>query len=190
VQDRRIGQGLSLRVDNAAVLAILPFRQTRDDATPNRLFKPLPWAPPSEAHRHGDAMGELAAQFVALAEHQTTTAPQMVAHRLMGMSFLHTGEIEEGRVRLDRAIALYDPAEHRPLATRFGHDSGMAILCFRSAALWLLGYPEAAHNDADDALKHAREIGQAATLMYALATIPFTHFHSGEYSIISLDAGE
>jgi hypothetical protein len=37
VQNRRIGQGLSLRVDNAAVLAILPFRQTRYDATPNRL---------------------------------------------------------------------------------------------------------------------------------------------------------
>ena len=37
MQDRRIGQGLSLRVDNAAVLAILPFRQTRDDTTPNRL---------------------------------------------------------------------------------------------------------------------------------------------------------
>ena len=37
VQDRRIGQGLSLRVDNAAVLAILPFRQTRDDTTPNCL---------------------------------------------------------------------------------------------------------------------------------------------------------
>ena len=31
VRDRRIGQGLSLRVDNAAVLAILPFRQARDD---------------------------------------------------------------------------------------------------------------------------------------------------------------
>ena len=57
----------------------------------------------------GDAMRELAAQFVALAEQQTTTAPQMVAHRLMGMSFLHTGEIEEGRVHLDRAIALYNP---------------------------------------------------------------------------------
>ena len=37
VRDRRIGQGLSLRVDNAAVLAILPFRQTRDDAGSNRL---------------------------------------------------------------------------------------------------------------------------------------------------------
>ncbi len=37
VRDRRIGQGLSLRADNAAVLAILPFRQARDDASSNRL---------------------------------------------------------------------------------------------------------------------------------------------------------
>jgi len=42
--------------------------------------------------------------------------------------------------------------------------------------LWLLGYPEAALRDADDALRNAREIGQAATLMYALchASIPYT----------------
>src|SRR3954451_1294584 len=37
VRDRRIGQGLSLRVDNAAVLAVLPFRQARDDARSDRL---------------------------------------------------------------------------------------------------------------------------------------------------------
>ena len=30
---------------------------------------------------------------------------------------------------LDQAIALYDPAEHRPLATRFGQDVRVAILC-------------------------------------------------------------
>ena len=44
----------------------------------------------------------------------------------------------------------------------------MATLSYRSLALWLLGYPEAALADADQALKDAREIGQAATLMYAL----------------------
>jgi predicted ATPase len=40
----------------------------------------------------------------------------------------------------------------------------------------LLGYPEAALRDTDDALKNAREMGQAATLMYALAhaAIPYT----------------
>jgi len=94
----------------------------------------------------------------------------------MGASLVHTGDIAEGRGHLDQAIALYDPAEHRPLATRFGQDAGVVILCYRSFALWLLGYPEAALRDADDALKNARELGQATTLMYALAiaTIPYT----------------
>ena len=47
VRDRRIGQGLSLPVDNAAVLAILPFRQARDDARSDRLqlTQPTVWPP-------------------------------------------------------------------------------------------------------------------------------------------------
>ena len=68
----------------------------------------------------------------------------MIGHRLMGASLLYTGDIAEGRAHFDQAIALYDPAEHRPLATRFGQDAGVATLCYRSLALWLLGYPEAA----------------------------------------------
>ena len=39
----------------------------------------------------------------------------------------------------------------------------MAILTFRSWALWLLGYPEAAFADLAQALKDAREIAQAAS---------------------------
>ena len=50
----------------------------------------------------------------------------------------------------------------------------MAILSYRSLALWLLGYPEAALADAEHALKDAREIGQAGTLMYALGHVTFT----------------
>ena len=41
------------------------------------------------------------------------------------------------------------------------------------ASLWMLGYPEAALADADQALKDARDIGQAATLMHALYYIDF-----------------
>ena len=125
---------------------------------------------------NGDVVFDLAAQLLALAEKQRATVPLMIGHRLMGQSLLLTGDIAEGRAHLDQAIALYDPAEHRPLATRFGQDVGAVALSFRSFALWLLGYPEAAPRDTDDALKNAREIGQAATLMYALAhaAIPYT----------------
>ena len=51
-------------------------------------------------------------------------SPLMIGHRLMGISLLYTGDIAEGRAHYDQAIALYDPAEHRPLATRFGQDAG------------------------------------------------------------------
>ena len=49
---------------------------------------------------NGDALRELAIQFLALAENQRTTVPLMIAHRLMGTCLLHTGDISEGPVAL------------------------------------------------------------------------------------------
>ena len=124
---------------------------------------------------NGDVARELAAQFLALAEKQKAIVQLMIGHRLMGTSLLLTGDIAQGRAHLDQAIALYDPAEHRPLATRFGQDVRVAILGHRSMGLWVLGYPEAALADTDQALRDAREIGHAATLMYALYNASLTH---------------
>jgi Adenylate and Guanylate cyclase catalytic domain len=90
------------------------------------------------------------------------------ALRAKGTSLLHTGDIAGGRAHLERAIALYDPAVHRPLVPRFVHDIRVTALGFRSLALWLLGYPVASLADAAEALKEAREIGHAGSLMFAL----------------------
>jgi hypothetical protein len=117
---------------------------------------------------NGDTMRALAAQFLALAEKQRATIPIMVGHRLMGSSLTLTGDIAEGRTHYDQAVALYDPAAHRSLATRFGHDLGIANLAYRSLPLWLLGYPEAAQTDNDNSVKEARESGHATTLILAL----------------------
>ena len=138
----------------------------------------------------GDVMRELAAQFLTLAEKQGAAVPLMVGHRNMGVSLLHTGDIEEARVHIDRAIALYDPAEHRQLATRFGQDVRVALLFYRSLALWPLGYPQAALADADRAVSDAREIGQAASLMAALTLTSLTHIHCGSYAIADAQLDE
>ena len=79
-----------------------------------------------------------------------------------------TGDLVDGKEHYDRALAIYDPAEHRPLTTRSGRDIRVALLASRSGCLWLLGYPAASRSDAERALKNAREIGQATTLMFAL----------------------
>jgi predicted ATPase/class 3 adenylate cyclase len=139
---------------------------------------------------NGDVMRELAAQFFALAEKQGATVPLMIGHRLMGISLLHTGDIAEAGVQFDHGIALYDPAEHRPLATRFSVDARVSILTYRSWALWLLGYPEAALADIDHALRDAREFGQAATLLYALALTSVGDFFCGNYAATSAKSDE
>jgi predicted ATPase len=108
----------------------------------------------------------------------------------MGRSLLETGCIAEGRTHCDQAIALYDPAAHRPLATRFSQDTRAAVLSFRSWGLWLLGFPEAALADADYAIEDAREIGQSATLMFALSEAIFTYILCGHYAAASTRAAE
>jgi predicted ATPase len=130
----------------------------------------------------GAALRDLAAQFLALAERQGAAGPLMIGHRLMGTSLQCTGDIAASRTHYDRAIALYDPAEHRALATRFGQDVGVVVLSYRAWTLWLLGHPEAALADTDRALDEARELGQAATLMYALAHATRTYFWAGDYA--------
>jgi len=124
----------------------------------------------------------LAAQFLALAEKQRATTPLMVGHRLMGTALLCSGKIVEGRAHYNHSLALYAPAEHRPLATRFGQDVAVATLAYRSLALWMLGYPMAALADTEQTISSAREIGQAATLMYALAVASFAPAFCGKYA--------
>src|SRR5262249_5689363 len=75
---------------------------------------------------------------------------------------------------------LYDPTTHRALATRFGVDVRVASLCYRSWALWLLGCPEAALADVDRGVEEARDIDQAATLMYALVMYSWLYAWTGD----------
>ena len=131
---------------------------------------------------NGDLCRDLAAHFLALAEKQGVTVPLMIGHRLMGTSLTCRGAFAESRAHYDQAISLYDPAEHRPLATRFGQDVGVVTFWWRSLALWALGYPQSALPDTERALKNARDIGQPATLMYALAVTPMSHIYCGNYS--------
>jgi predicted ATPase len=136
------------------------------------------WAANFVAFR-GDEMRGFATQFFELAKSQGAIIPLIAGHRVMGGSLLFTGDAAEGRAHFNEAIALYDPSRHRPLAERFGQDVRVTSLSFRSWAQWLLGYPEASLVDANQALRDAREICQAATSIFALTAASFTHILLG-----------
>ena len=131
---------------------------------------------------NGDLAIELAAQFLALAEKHRATLPLVVGCRLMGISLTCAGNPAEARMHYDRALALYDPTTHRPLATRFGQDAQATTLAYRSLALWALGYPDAALADVEHAVRYAREIGQAGSLMHALWHASLNQMFCGNYT--------
>jgi class 3 adenylate cyclase/predicted ATPase len=158
---------------------------------PQLLFSVLSgvWTANFVASNH-DVARDLAVQFLALAERQGATVPLMIGHYNMGCSLLLTADFTQARAHLDRAIALYDPAAHRLLATGRSQDIGTAILVFRAVALWMLGYPEAALADADHALKHTREISHAPTLMHALGWTGLVYIECGSYLAAKAGADE
>jgi hypothetical protein len=89
---------------------------------------------------NSDACGDLATQFLSLAEKQGATAPLMVGHQILGISVMSTGALTEARSHYDQALSLYDTIEHRPLSTRFGQDSAIIVLSRRSKTVWFIGY--------------------------------------------------
>ena len=103
-------------------------------------------------------MRELAAQFLALAEKQGATVPLMIGHRLMGtvLACIRETSRKAGRTSIRRSRFTILPSIvrwRRDLAKTLG----VAILSYRSWALWVLGYPEAALADTDSAQGCARD---------------------------------
>jgi tetratricopeptide (TPR) repeat protein len=86
----------------------------------------------------------------------------MIGHRVMGVTLLFTGSLTRARAHFDRALALYNPEEHGQLAHLFGQDPRNTTLFYRAYTLWVLGYPDVAMADTNQALKYARETGQPA----------------------------
>jgi predicted ATPase len=139
---------------------------------------------------NGDVTLELAAQFLTLAEKQGAAVPLMLGHRMMGSCMLFTGNFAASRAHFDQARKLYDRADHRPLATRFGIDHAVSVSANRSWAGWFLGYPKAALIDANHAITKARNIGQAATLMTALYWTSLSQLLCGDYAAANALADE
>ena len=130
---------------------------------------------------NGDVARELAVRLLAFGEKEGTAVPLMVGHRTMASTLAFMGDLVEARAHYNEALALYRPAEHRRLMTRFGQDLRVTCLAFRSMDLWLLGYPEAALKDADCALMEARQIEHAATLMFTLNFPILINTYCGNY---------
>src|SRR3984885_12559980 len=100
------------------------------------------------------SMRTLAATFLSDVEARPDSPEAGVAHRVMGMTCWFAGEYQEGRDRIERALALFQPGRDDDLAFRFGLDPGIAAMSYLAIVSWPLGDADRAYSLVDR--QHAR----------------------------------
>ena len=127
----------------------------------------------------GDVYSSLASQVLSLAETQPASGPLLIAHRVVGTSLLHIGDIAGSQAHFDQAIAYFAPTKGRSLGSRFALER-VITLAYRAMTLWLLGYPMAALSDVDQAIHDARKMEQPASLIIVLVLSGVTFILCGD----------
>ena len=113
-------------------------------------------------------------------EQEDNVTARLMAHRSIGITSTQRGDFEVARNNFEAAFVLYDPAQHRPLAYRYGYDIQVAILSFLDQVLLEQGYPAQACARYEEAMKAARDMDHPPTLAVALWAACFFHWFYGD----------
>lgn len=111
----------------------------------------------------------VAEELLSLGIQAKATSIQIEGHWTLGDSLFWLGELELSREHLELAIAMYEDPEHRRNAFLYGQDPRVAAYCYRSAALYFLGYPNAALQSVETSLDLARATDHPFSVAWALA---------------------
>ena len=101
-----------------------------------------------------------------------------------GESLGWQGQFALARTHLEHAKSLYRPQRYDPSAYFFGHHPVVQNLCILAAVLWVLGYPERAVQQSDDALTFAQGLSHPFSLTFALTSEALLHHLRREATIV------
>ncbi len=107
----------------------------------------------------------------------------MLAHWVLGHSYLVRGQLLAAREHLDQALALHDPEASHPLGLVFPGEPSVMGRAVLGIVLWLLGYPEQGRGNIQQALALAQDIEQPSTAA-------FTHLLAGTLYLVGRDETE
>jgi predicted ATPase/class 3 adenylate cyclase len=115
---------------------------------------------------------EMAKRILELADVQDDDDMRIHGYLVLGASTGFLSGPTQGLEFLKKGIALFDPA--RVSSGRFRLGNHPAVACHTSLAifLWMLGYPDSAVKEAEEAMALARRLNHPFTLAYAA-------FHTG-----------
>ncbi|MEW6269859.1 MAG: AAA family ATPase, partial [Thermodesulfobacteriota bacterium] len=113
---------------------------------------------------------ELAKQMLDIASAAGDAAALLAAHHDAGMVAFYAGELADAREHLEKALALYDPAQHTPdrmPAFRGGQDVGVTAALHLAWTLCLQGHPDQGSARILATLERARSLEHPYTLAFA-----------------------
>ncbi|WER50239.1 adenylate/guanylate cyclase domain-containing protein [Cupriavidus sp. WKF15] len=123
---------------------------------------------------------ELAEQLLGLAEQAQDPALLLQARRALGANLFYLGELVPARARLEAAMALYDPQQHRSHAFVYGLEPGVQGLALIAMDLWMLGYPDQACTRSQEALALAQSPSHPSDSADALIAAAEVRLFRGE----------
>jgi class 3 adenylate cyclase/predicted ATPase len=116
----------------------------------------------------GDATAtfEQARRLLEIARSRQTSAMLVVAHRAFGSALVMNGDYRAGVPYLEKAAALFNPAEQRREEFQSAQDVGVTVFTHLSWGVWHHGYPDRAIQTAYNAL-HLAESSVASVVSFA-----------------------
>jgi predicted ATPase len=118
---------------------------------------------------------DLAEQLLHQAERQSEVAPQLLGHYLLGLALFCRGALVDAARHFEQTIAAYDFRRHRQLVHVYGIDLGVSVRGWMALSLWLLGYPDRALAQSQEAWSLAQELAHPYSLAAAQLLLAWLH---------------
>lgn len=109
----------------------------------------------------------IAEEFLRLSERLPYPGLAMRGHWALEITNTHLGNFELALDHYEKALALYDPAQHRDDSFLYALNPGVAMPCFAAWALWFLGRTDEAVKRMDEAVALALELSEPHGLAHA-----------------------
>jgi class 3 adenylate cyclase/predicted ATPase len=129
-------------------------------------------------------------RFLRRAEKQKDTGLLMMGHRVYGSSLVWSGDTQRGSEHLRRALSLYRPTEHDPLAYSFSQHPRTAALAHLCLALQHLGFLDQAMDAGWEAISEAKRIGHFNSIAYSLCFVSLLIMLRRDTATLKLTARE
>jgi len=117
----------------------------------------------------------IAEEFLHMAERLPYEGLAMRGQMALEISYTHLGENALAVEHFENALQFFDPELHRDDAFLYALNPGIAMRCFASWSLWLLGRPVQALQRITEGLSLARELSEPHGLAHALFFAAILH---------------